>query len=225
MKKTEPVLRVCEMFRSIAGETTHSGRPAVFVRLAGCNLRCRYCDTAYAQTRGEELPLSDVLRTIRRARERLVVVTGGEPLLQPATRSLLGTLRRDGREVLLETNGSLDIGGLPRGVRVILDVKCPGSGESRRNLRSNIGRLRSADEVKFVISDRRDFEWAVRYAARARIPAGVAVLFSPVQPGLAPGRLAGWMLGANLPAKSRLQIQLHRVLWPKGNEGVRLGRP
>jgi len=213
------------MFRSIAGETTHAGRPAVFVRLSGCNLRCRYCDTAYARSGGEALPLAKVLERVRRAGERLVVVTGGEPLLQPATRRLLRALRRDGREVLLETNGSLDIGGLPRGVRVILDIKCPGSGESRRNLRSNIGRLRSGDEVKFVVSDRRDFDWAVRYAARARIPPGVAVLFSPVQPGLAPGRLADWMLGANLPSKSRLQIQLHRVLWPEGNEGVRLGRP
>ncbi len=225
MKKPDPPLSVCEIFRSIAGETTHAGRPAVFVRLAGCNLRCRFCDTRYARSGGQELPLSEVLARVRRAGVRLAIVTGGEPLLQPATRRLLRALRGEGFEVLLETNGSLDIGGVARGVRVILDVKCPGSGESRRNLRSNLARLRAGDELKFVISDQRDFAWARRFLARHRVARGVTVLFSPASPTLLPGRLAEWVLSArSLPLHSRVQVQLHRVLWPGGKDGVRLWR-
>ncbi|NMB75835.1 MAG: radical SAM protein [Myxococcales bacterium] len=224
MKKSDETLSVCEIFRSIAGETTHAGRPAVFVRLAGCNLACRFCDTGYARSGGQVLGLSKVLAWVRRAGEPLVVVTGGEPLLQPGTGRLLRALRRDGREVLLETNGSLDLGVVPRGVRVILDVKCPGSGESRRNRRANLARLRPGDELKFVISDRRDFAWALRLLSRTRLPRGVAILFSPVQPDLPPGRLAEWMLGARLPPHSRLQIQLHRALWPAGGDGDILWR-
>lgn len=223
MKTTETRLRVAEIFRSIAGETTHAGRPAVFVRLSGCNLRCRYCDTRRALRGGRDMELAAVLQRVRRAGEKLVVVTGGEPLLQPATLLLLSALRRDGREVLLETNGSLDIGGVPRGVRIILDLKCPGSGQNRKNRLANLRRLHRGDEVKLVISDRRDFLWGLRLLQRRPVPRGVPILFSPARGRLSPGQLADWMLAARfLPPASRIQVQLHRVLWPGGEDGVPL---
>jgi len=153
-------LRVCEAFVSIAGETSLAGTPAVFLRLAGCNLRCRWCDTARAWEGGREVPLAALEALVLRQRPRLVVLTGGEPLLQPACLALAGRLRDAGRTVMVETNGSLDVGVVPPGVRCVMDLKPPGSGEHGRMSLANLGRLRPGDELKIVVADRADFDWA-----------------------------------------------------------------
>jgi len=212
-------LKVCELFRSIAGETTHAGRVASFVRLAGCNLRCRWCDTPGAWEGGFAMPIPEILDAVGCRNDRLVVVTGGEPLLQSGTPELLRALVRRGHEVLLETNGSLDIAGVPPGVRTILDLKCPGSGHVDRNLLDNLGRLRTGDELKLVLLDRTDFDWALGLLREHPVPQGVPVLFSPVAGRLDPAALARWMLQTDSGA--RLQLQLHRLVWPGGEGGER----
>lgn len=217
MRPEHTVVEVCEVFRSLQGETTWSGRPATFIRLAGCNLRCRYCDSDYAQAAGEPCTVAKLLEGVDRSGE-LVVVTGGEPLIQPGTRVLLEELVRAGRVVLLETNGSLDIGGLPPEVVRVVDVKCPGSGESHKNLWANLDLLRATDEVKLVVTDRADFDFAVGVVDRHDLEARCAVLISPVVERLAPATLVGWILERG--GRLRLQLQLHRILWPDRDRGV-----
>jgi 7-carboxy-7-deazaguanine synthase len=153
-------LQVCELFRSIAGETTWAGLPATFIRLSGCNLRCSWCDTKKAWEPGTDLTIDRILELLGRHNDRLVVVTGGEPLMQAGTMELLKRLLDRGREVLLETNGSRDVSGVPAGVRIILDVKTPSSGEHQKMDLDNLMRLKPKDEVKFVIATRGDFEWS-----------------------------------------------------------------
>jgi len=217
----DPALIVCEIFRSIQGETSYAGLPCTFVRTSGCNLNCNYCDTEYARTgEGNRMAVDDVARRVEELGAQLVCITGGEPLLQaPAVAALGEALLAAGHTVLLETNGTLDFGRMPEDVVVIMDVKCPGSGESGRTLPNNLERMRPRDEVKFVLSDRSDFEWAVRFVReRGWEKAGPHVLFAPVH-GRLPGReLAEWILDSGL--RVRLQLQLHKILWPDRERGV-----
>ncbi|MHB0970418.1 MAG: 7-carboxy-7-deazaguanine synthase QueE [Thermoanaerobaculia bacterium] len=211
------MLRITEIFYSIQGESTHVGRRCVFVRLTGCNLRCVWCDSAYTFTGGEKMALDDVVRRVVSYGCDLVEITGGEPLAQPEAFELIHSLCDLGFEVLIETSGSIDIGAVdPRAV-IIMDLKCPGSGEETKNLWTNIDKLRPRDEIKFVIADRRDYEWA-RDVVRARDLGRWEVLFSPVWGVFELKDLAEWMLEDAVPA--RLQIQLHKLVWGPDVKGV-----
>jgi 7-carboxy-7-deazaguanine synthase len=211
-------LRVNEIFHSIQGESTHAGRPCVFVRLTGCNLRCVWCDTAYAFHEGFTLSVDAVLERVRSFGCPLVEVTGGEPLLQPDAIPLLRRLVEDGFEVLLETSGSLPIRDVPSGVKRIVDVKCPGSGEHERNLWDNLAELRAGDELKFVVAGRADYEWAAREIRERALDARAPILLAPVHGELGGADLARWVLDDRLPA--RIQLPLHKVLWPEAVRGV-----
>lgn len=213
-----PLLIVNEIFYSIQGESTHVGRPCVFVRLAYCNLRCSYCDTAYAFNEGSGKNVEEVLSEIRRYSAHLVEVTGGEPLMQPDVHPLMTALCDLGYEVLLETGGSLDIEPVDGRVKRIVDFKCPSSGMAKKNLWRNAGLLRSGDEVKFVIGTREDFDWAVERVREHHLPERVTVLFSPVFGELEPRLLAGWILSLDLPI--RMQLQMHKYIWEPTARGV-----
>ncbi len=205
------VLQVCETFLSIQGESTWAGLPCFFIRLTGCNLRCSYCDTKHAYDGGDARPVCELVREFERSGVGLVEVTGGEPLLQGGTVGLLEELRDRGT-VLLETNGSVDISKVPDGVVTIMDVKCPSSGEIDSVVWSNIDLLRRQDEVKFVIGDRDDFEWAARMIREHRIAGKChAVLMSPSFGRVAPSDLADWIIAGGVPA--RLNLQIHKVIW------------
>jgi 7-carboxy-7-deazaguanine synthase len=212
------VLRVNEIFHSIQGESTYAGMPCVFVRLTGCNLRCSWCDTEYAFEEGTAMSVDQVLAEVDRLGCSLVEITGGEPLLQPEALDLMRALLERDYGVLLETGGSLPIESVPRGVVRIVDLKCPGSGESDRNRWENLDQLDSSDQVKFVIRDRADYEWARRVLHERELTKRCAVLFSPVHGVLDAGELAGWVLADRLPV--RVQVQLHKLLWPGVSRGV-----
>jgi 7-carboxy-7-deazaguanine synthase len=213
-------LQVCELFRSIAGETTWTGLPATFVRLSGCNLRCSWCDTKKAWEPGSDLTIDRILELLGRYDDGLVVVTGGEPLMQAGTVELCRRLLERGREVLLETNGSLDVSGMPEGVRIILDVKTPSSGEHQKMDLDNLTRLKSGDEVKFVIATREDFDYSASLLREHNLPENVNILFSAASDLLKPEKLAGWILESGLNV--RLQVQLHKIIWPGGTEGEQI---
>jgi 7-carboxy-7-deazaguanine synthase len=212
------MLRVNEIFHSIQGESTHAGRPCVFIRLTGCNLRCVWCDTAYAFHEGEPLTVEQVVQRVAAHGCALVELTGGEPLLQPEAIDLMDALLARGHEVLLETGGSLPIESVPEGVRRIVDLKCPGSGEADRNRWENLDALRPGDELKFVIADRADYEWAAGVLAARALNQKATVLFSAVHDRLPSGELARWVLDDRLPV--RLQVQMHKLLWPAALRGV-----
>jgi 7-carboxy-7-deazaguanine synthase len=212
------VLTVNEVFFSIQGEGTRAGEPCVFVRLTGCPLRCRWCDTAYAFHEGTRRSEEDVIREIEGHPTRLVQLTGGEPLAQAAAFPFVARLLDAGFRVLVETSGHILTEGLdPRAV-VVLDVKAPGSGEAHRMEWRNLDLLRATDEVKFVIADRADFEYARDVLRERSLPGRCTVLFSPVHGVLDPGQLARWILDEGVPA--RLQVQLHKYLWPGVERGV-----
>jgi 7-carboxy-7-deazaguanine synthase len=207
-------LLVTEIYASVQGESTFAGVPFVFVRLARCNLRCVWCDSEFTFRGGERRGLDDVLAEVRGYGLSHVLVTGGEPLLQPAALTLMRSLCDEGATVLLETGGSLDIAGVDARVHRIVDVKCPGSGEHERNRWENLALLTDRDEVKLVVADRADYEWARDAIRRERLDERCrAVLLSPVwgDPGLA-ASLAEWIVEDRLAA--RLNLQLHKVLWP-----------
>jgi 7-carboxy-7-deazaguanine synthase len=213
------MLTINEIFYSIQGESTYTGRPCVFVRLAACDLRCAWCDTPYAFTGGRRMGLDEVLAEVARHPCSLVEVTGGEPLLQPGVYPLMQALVDRGHTVLLETGGHLPVDRVPDGVVRIVDVKCPGSGEAHRNHWPNLELLGAGDEVKFVIGDRADYEFAREVVRERSLGARVgAVHFSPVhgvQPLLP---LAQWVLEDALPV--RLQVQLHKYIWGAEVRGV-----
>jgi len=212
------VLTVNEIFHSIQGESTHAGLPCVFVRLAGCNQRCVWCDTAYAFHEGRPMSVDEVLQQVSGYASRCVEITGGEPLLQSDAIVLMRRLLESGYEVLVETGGSLPIDEVPEGVKRIIDVKCPGSGEVEKNRWNNLEGLRDGDELKFVIADREDYRWAVEQITSRGLAERCPLLFSPVHDRLDPAELARWILEDGAPV--RLQIQLHKILWP----GVTRGR-
>lgn len=195
------------------------GRPCVFVRLTACNLRCSWCDTPYAFTGGRKMRLEDVVAEVSALDCRLVELTGGEPLLQPEAPGLMEALVAREYEVLLETGGHMAIDEVPDEVRVIMDVKCPASGEAEKMHWPNIDQLSTHDEVKFVIQDRRDFDYAADIVTRHALDRRVAaVLFSPVFGVLPPADLAAWMLAVRVPA--RLQLQAHKYIWDPAARGV-----
>lgn len=219
--KKENSLIVNEIFYSIQGESTHTGRPCVFVRLTYCNLRCVYCDTEYAFEEGTELTIDEIIDQIKKYNCRLVEITGGEPLLQKNVYKLMNMLCDEGYEVLLETGGSIDVSDIDPRVKIILDVKCPSSGMSNKNFWSNLNKLKYTDEVKFVIVDRNDFEWAKERITEYNLLQKCTVLMSPVvldENSLRPSDLAGWILESRLPI--RMQIQLHKIIWGKKTRGV-----
>jgi 7-carboxy-7-deazaguanine synthase len=204
-------LRVTEIFHSIQGEASTIGQPTVFVRLTGCPLRCRYCDTEYAFSGGRQLALQAIVDEVARYAARYVCVTGGEPLAQPGCRALLGALCDAGYEVSLETSGALDVAGLDPRVVVVMDLKTPSSGEEHRNRLDNLAHLRRHDQLKFVIGDRADYEWAKELVAARDLAARCTVLFSPAWGQLEPRVLAEWILADRLPVC--FQVQLHKYLW------------
>ncbi len=223
---------ITEIFKSIQGESTRAGLPCIFVRLTGCNLRCTWCDTAYAFYGGTKMSIDDVLQRVRElsgsdvTRIALVEITGGEPLLQPETHELAAALLGDGFNVMIETSGERFVGALPREIIKIVDVKCPDSGEPGTFDMANLGAIDDKDEVKFVISSRRDYEFARDFVRRHKLSDRVhAVLFSPVFPdpegnwdGLSCRELAEWILADRIPV--RLGLQLHKFIWDPTAKGV-----
>jgi len=212
-------LLLTEIYTSIQGETSFAGLPFVLVRTARCNLRCVWCDSAFTFRGGERRPVAEVLAEVLATGVPNVLVTGGEPLLQPSVHPFMRGLCDAGRTVLLETGGSLDIAGVDPRVRRIVDLKCPGSGESDRNLWSNVDHLGPLDEVKFVLADRADYEWARRAMAEHDLAERCGeVLLSPVAgDGSLPARVVEWMLADGL--RARFQIQVHKVVWPPDERG------
>lgn len=223
-------LRINEVFFSIQGESTWAGCPCVFVRLTGCPLRCRYCDTEYAFREGSPVSIDDLVEQVVACGCPLVEITGGEPLAQKRVHQLITRLCDAGHTVLIETSGAIDIRPCdPRSIR-ILDLKTPGSGEAERNLWSNLADLRPRDEIKFVVTDRADYEWAKDVVLRERLAERcAAVLMSAVFeqrkgleilgcPSLHPRELAEWILADRLPV--RMQTQLHKLIWDPGTRGV-----
>ena len=207
----ESRLRISEIFLSLQGEADAVGWPTVFVRLTGCPLRCRWCDTAYAFEGGQWHGIDDILAQVAQHGARHVCVTGGEPLAQRRCLVLLQRLCDAGYAVSLETSGALDVGGVDARVRKVLDLKAPGSGESARNRWENLALLRAQDQVKFVLADRGDYDWACAVLREHGLNARCMVLFSPVYGELAPANLAQWILHDKLDV--RFQLQLHKLLW------------
>jgi len=207
-------MNVCEIFKSIQGESTFAGRPCVFVRLTGCNLRCSYCDTQYAwDDDGTAMNIDTIVTKVAQFGCNVVEITGGEPLFQNDTIALLEALdNQHGYTLLLETNGSLPLQEVPPDVHIIMDIKCPASGESGRVLWENLRILKAHDEIKLVISDEMDYEWAKETYKTRLETKGCEVLFSPVAERLQPRRLAEWILRDGLGV--RFQLQLHKYLWP-----------
>ncbi|MBE7563159.1 7-carboxy-7-deazaguanine synthase QueE [Acidithiobacillus sp. HP-6] len=204
-------LRITEIFHSLQGETRSVGRPATFVRLTGCPLRCQYCDTAYAFHGGEWQTLDAIMDAVRAGGNRLVIVTGGEPLAQHDVLPLMTRLCDSGYEVFLETSGALSVEAVDPRVIKVLDLKTPDSGESDRNLWANLARLNAQDQIKFVICSRRDYDWAKEVLTREDLSQICEVLFSPSQGEMPLRDLADWILADQLPV--RLQIQLHKLIW------------
>jgi 7-carboxy-7-deazaguanine synthase len=213
------VLTINEIFYSIQGESTRAGRPCVFVRLTACDLRCSWCDTPYAFYEGRKMSVEDVVGRVRDYGCDLVEITGGEPLLQQEVYPLMDRLMAEGRTVMLETGGHLSVDRVPEAVIRIIDVKCPGSGEAAKNHWPNLDRLRSTDEVKFVIKDRADYEYARDVVAKHKLPGRcAAILFSPVHGVQDAKQLAEWVLADRLPV--RVQLQTHKYIWDAHTRGV-----
>lgn len=211
-------LKVNEIFYSIQGESTFAGRPCVLVRLTGCQMRCSWCDTEYSFHEGAWMRIDDVITEVLAFDCPLAEVTGGEPLLQPGVHPLMSRLCDRGLVVLLETGGGLDISGVDSRVRRIVDLKCPASGEAANNHWPNLDELRSTDEVKFVLADRGDYEWARHAIREHRIDRRCTIHLSPVWDALEPAKLASWVLEDGLPA--RVSVQLHKALWGAETRGV-----
>ena len=216
--KPAGTLLIHEIYRSLQGESTFAGLPCVFIRLTACHLRCVYCDTPHAFSQGEIIDLDAVVNRALELGDDLVEITGGEPLLQPEVYPLLSRLADAGKTVLLETSGAVDTSGVDAHVRIILDVKTPGSGEVDANVWSNLGRLKPTDEVKFVVCSRDDFNWSAEVIRSHRLTSICPVLISPTFGQLNPTELASSILESGLPV--RLQLQQHKILWDPTARGV-----
>jgi 7-carboxy-7-deazaguanine synthase len=219
MSEREKTLTINEIYHSIQGESTWAGRPCVFVRLTFCDLRCNYCDTEYAFHEGRKQTLKEIMEAVEGFHCPLVEITGGEPLLQKNVLLLMSMLCDAGQTVLLETSGAHDISKVDRRVHRIMDLKTPGSGEVERNLWSNIDHLGSADEVKFVIGSREDYEWSCDKVRRFDLPKRChAVLFSPIFGRIDPREIVDWILADRLDV--RFQLQMHKFIWTPTQRGV-----
>jgi 7-carboxy-7-deazaguanine synthase len=211
-------LLIHEIYRSLQGESTFAGLPCVFIRLTACNLRCVYCDTPHAFVQGEVFELERIVAHALELGDELVEITGGEPLLQPEVYPLMTRLADAGKTVLLETSGAIDTRAVDARVRIILDVKTPGSGEVQANVWTNLGRLKPIDEVKFVVCDRADFDWSANVIRSHGLNNICPVLMSAAFGQVNPTELAGWVLESRLPV--RLQLQQHKILWGPTARGV-----
>ena len=204
-------LNICEIYETLMGESVAAGWPCTIIRMGGCNLNCTYCDTPYARHEYRLISLEKILEKVRHPYPHHVLVTGGEPLIQPGTPKLILALLEQGHKVYIETNGSLDIRSLDKRVLKVMDIKCPSSGESKRNIFQNVRHLTPQDEIKFVICDKTDFRWAKKILKRYEIQKYAPVLFSPAAPHLDPKLLAKWILEEEVEV--RFQLQLHKMLW------------
>jgi len=211
-------MKVCEIFTSIQGESGYAGLPCTFVRLTGCNLRCSYCDTAYAYDEGREMSIEEIVEEVSAAGVSLVEITGGEPLMNEETPALAGALLDKGLDVMVETNGSMDISQLPDRVHVIMDIKTPRSGMHESNRLDNILVLRHSDEVKFVLMDEEDYLWALGLIREHGLEDRCRVLLSSIFGELEPRKLAGWMLRDRV--RARLNLQLHKYIFSPDERGV-----
>lgn len=212
------MIKICEIFRSIQGESTRAGMICTFARLSGCNLTCTYCDTRYALQYGTKISVDEILTKVNDLGCRLVEITGGEPLLQKETPLLCQKLLDLGYTVLVETNGTQDISQLPDGCIKIMDIKCPGSGCADSLYRDNISHLTSDDECKMVLSGRDDFEWALEFVRQHTLHEKCTVLFSPNTQNVSPRDLAEWICKENAPV--RLGLQLHKIIWGYDVQGL-----
>lgn len=204
-------MKICEIFSSIQGESSHAGLPCTFIRLSGCNLRCTYCDTIYAYDGGFEMTIEEILEEISKSGISLVEITGGEPLLQSEVFTLIDRLIKEGYKVLIETNGSIDISGVNKEATIIMDIKTPGSGMSSKVLLSNLSLLKRQDEIKFVLCSRADYEWAKEFIKTHSITKRCTILFSPAFGTLDPARLSKWIIEDKLNV--RLNLQIHKYIY------------
>jgi 7-carboxy-7-deazaguanine synthase len=211
-------LKVNEIYYSIQGESTHVGRPCIFIRLTYCNLRCTYCDTEYAFYEGKDIEIPEIMATIKQWNCNLVEVTGGEPLFQDKCIYLLNELINQNYEVLLETGGSLSISDVPIEIVRIVDFKCPSSGMEKKNLWSIVNDLQPHDEVKFVIGDREDFDWAKEMLNKYSLNEKCSILFSPTFGKIDPSLIVEWILEGDIPV--RMQLQMHKLIWESERKGV-----
>jgi len=212
------MIKINEIYLSVQGESTYTGLPCVFVRLTGCNLRCSWCDTAYAFHDGKDMSIDETLREVENFKVNLVEITGGEPLMQETVYPLMEKLLGRGYKVMLETGGSISLKKVPRDVIKIMDLKCPGSGEQDKNNLDNLKLLAPHDEVKFVILDRKDYEWSRDLIKKHKVHEKAHVLFSPVFDKIELKEMVKWILEDRLPV--RLQTQLHKIIWDKNTIGV-----
>jgi 7-carboxy-7-deazaguanine synthase len=212
------MIKINEIYLSVQGESSHTGLPCVFVRLTGCNLRCVWCDTAYSFHEGKTQSIDQTLEEVKKFGVNLVEITGGEPLMQEGVYPLMNALLKSGYQVMLETGGSLSLNKVPRDVIKIMDLKCPGSGEHKKNNLDNLKLLAPHDEIKFVILDRQDYEWSRDLIKKYKINETAPILFSPVYDKLELKEMVKWILEDRLPV--RLQTQLHKIIWDKETQGV-----
>ena len=212
------MIKINEIYLSVQGESTHTGLPCIFIRLTGCNLRCSWCDTAYAFHEGKNMSIDEILQKIESFGIHLVEITGGEPLMQDNVYTLMRKLIEKRYKVMLETGGSISLERVPKDVIKIMDLKCPGSGEQEKNNLDNLKLLTPHDEVKFVILDRKDYEWSRDIKKKFKINETAHILISPVFDKLELKEMVKWILEDRLPV--RLQTQLHKIIWDKNTIGV-----
>ena len=211
-------LKINEIYKSIQGESTYMGLPCTFIRLTYCNLRCSYCDTEYAFYEGKDIEIDKIIKKVNKLKTKLVEVTGGEPLIQVGCINLLHKLIKNGNDVLIETGGALSIEKIPKEVIVILDIKCPSSNMSDKNLWTNINFLKKEDQVKFVIGDREDYEWTKTILKKYNLNTKCEILFSPVFNKIEPKTIVDWIMEDNLDV--RFQLQIHKFIWEENKKGV-----
>ena len=212
------MIKINEIYLSVQGESTHTGLPCIFIRLTGCNLRCSWCDTAYAFHEGKNMSIDEILQKVENFGIHLVEITGGEPLMQDNVYTLIRKLIEKGYKVMLETGGSISLERVPKDVIKIMDLKCPGSGEQEKNNLDNLKLLAPHDEVKFVILDKKDYEWSRDIIKKYKINETAHILLSPVFDKLELKEMVKWILEDRLPV--RLQTQLHKIIWDKNTIGV-----